>query len=152
MKIKLLPAVRSDADALSKISIAAKRYWDYPEAWIVAWLPDLLISEAYIRKNKVLKAVINREIVGFCVVEKEKGYYEIAHLWVFPDYIGKGIGKQLLDKSIAKYVPSGAKLKVVADPNAEAFYEKQGFETTDQVESYPPGRFLPVMWREYSKK
>lgn len=146
MKIAFQPAVRSDADALSKISIAAKRYWDYPEAWIVRWLPELLISEAYIKENKVLKAEINQEIVGFCVVEREKGYYEIAHLWVLPAFIGKGIGKQLLDKSIAKYVPQGAKLKVVADPNAEAFYEKQGFETMDQVESYPAGRFLPVMW------
>jgi ribosomal protein S18 acetylase RimI-like enzyme len=147
MKIAFQPAVRSDADALSKISIAAKRYWDYPEEWIARWLPELLISEAYIKENKVMKATINKEIVGFCVVEREKGYFEIAHLWVLPAYIGKGIGKQLLDKSIAKYVPQGAKLKVVADPNAEAFYEKQGFETMDQVESYPPGRFLPVMWK-----
>lgn len=147
MRISFKTAARSDADTLSKISIAAKRYWDYPEAWIAAWLPDLLISEAYIRENQVMKVELNREMIGFCAIERERGYYEIGHLWVLPQYIGHGIGKQLLEKSIAKFVPRGAKLKVVADPNAEAFYEKQGFRTTDQVESYPAGRFLPVMWR-----
>lgn len=150
MKFSFKPAVRSDADTLSKISIAAKRHWDYPEEWIVGWLPGLLISEAYIIEHKVLKAIVNSEIVGFCVVERETDYYEIGHLWVLPAYIGKGIGKQLLARSIAKYIPAKSKIKVVTDPHAEAFYEKQGFKTTDEVESYPAGRFLPVMWREFS--
>ena len=34
---------------------------------------------------------------------------------------------------------------VESDPNAEAFYTSQGFETFDKIESFPKGRFLPVM-------
>ena len=139
-------ALPEDAERLSVISVAAKRYWDYPEAWIQKWMPELLISSAYIEQHQLMKAVYQEEIIGFCVVEKDEEKYEIAHLWVLPTCIGKGIGKRLLAISIDAFIPKESRIMVLADPNAEAFYQKQGFETTSQFESYPPGRFLPIMW------
>ncbi len=148
----LIPPDPIDAKGLSIISLAAKRHWNYPEEWIQAWLPELHISADYIRENQLLKAVSDGQALGFCAVEKYEGYFEIAHLWVLPAFIGKGIGKRLLAESIAAYVPDGSAIRVVADPYAEAFYARQGFVTQDQLESFPPGRFLPVMWRQLAKK
>ena len=71
------------------------------------------------------------------MVEHSKEY-EILHLWLLPEYIGKGYGKKLLRKVII----------LTADPNAESFYQKQGFRTYSRVESYPKGRFLPMMMRK----
>jgi hypothetical protein len=36
-------------------------------------------------------------------------------------------------------------VEIVSDPHAEYFYKRFGFVTTDQVESTPGGRYLPVM-------
>jgi len=71
----------------------------------------------------------------------------VDHLWVRPDRIGKGYGKLLLKESMHKAIPSQSRVVVLADPNAEAFYVRQGFTTIEQVETYPPGRYLPKMER-----
>ena len=59
--------------------------------------------------------------------------------------MGKGFGKVLLQHSLKEVVKKEKDIIVVADPNAETFYVKQGFVTYDQIESLPKGRFLPVM-------
>jgi N-acetylglutamate synthase-like GNAT family acetyltransferase len=64
---------------------------------------------------------------------------------VLPDYIGNGFGKFLLHESLTQAITITKEIHVIADPNSEAFYASQGFETFDKTESFPKGRFLPVM-------
>jgi predicted GNAT family N-acyltransferase len=66
---------------------------------------------------------------------------------MLPEYIGMGLGKQLLAESIRAFVKEEKEIIVKADSNAEPFYRSQGFVTFDQVESFPKGRYLPVMRR-----
>jgi hypothetical protein len=35
--MKILKARPGDAEALPRISLAAERYWSYPELWIERW-------------------------------------------------------------------------------------------------------------------
>ena len=83
--------------------------------------------------------------IGFSAVENLPEHIDVNHLWLLPTYIGKGLGKRLLQQSLTKAFVSGKPIIVDSDPNAEGFYANFGFITFEQVASYPPGRFLPRM-------
>ena len=53
MKFEISRALPEYANSLTQIAISAKRYWNYPEAWIQYWLPQLTISAEYISTNEV---------------------------------------------------------------------------------------------------
>jgi len=141
---KIKKATNQDLPILNSISVKSKMHWGYPQEWIRNWMDILTITPEYLEKNFVYKILVN-EIIGFCGIEKKSNYYEIGHLWILPDFIGKGYGKYLLEKTISTVVPKGSELRVEADPNAEAFYKRMGFSTFDKVESFPKGRYLPLM-------
>ena len=58
-------ALTSDAEILTELSFASKRYWGYPEAFFDRWAPELTIDGDYIRDNDVFvyedKHAINEE-------------------------------------------------------------------------------------------
>jgi GNAT superfamily N-acetyltransferase len=148
--MKLVSAKPEDASLLTEISKTSKRHWDYPEEWIVLWQDELKITPETIEENYVFKLVdMEDEAVGFIVIEESDAHYEVAHLWLLPEHIGKGFGKMMLEDSLIKVVPRGAEIKVIADPYSMPFYSKQGFVKVDEIESLPKGRLLPVMSRKY---
>ncbi len=128
---------------LNYISRASKQYWGYPDEWMERWRAALEVTEMDIKKGRVVVADHESAIVGFVKVLEGQGQYEIDHLFIHPDHIGKGYGQQLLGAVLEAC--GDKEIIVVSDPNSEGFYQKMGFVTYDQVESYPPGRYLPVM-------
>jgi ribosomal protein S18 acetylase RimI-like enzyme len=138
-------ALISDLPRLNKISIQSKKYWGYPDEWMERWLDDLTLDEVKLATQQVLVLELNHQVVGFCSIEEHADHYEIHHLWILPDFIGKGHGKHLLDAAIERFTRADKPIMVVSDPNAEPFYTRQGFVTFDKIESYPKGRYLPVM-------
>ena len=70
----------------------------------------------------------------------------LEFLFVKPKFIGKRIGKQLIEHAINSCRNNSCEvLNVLSDPNAESFYAKHGFKTMCQTESSIPDRFLPEM-------
>lgn len=143
--MKIRKATLKDLPILNQISLASKRHWQYPEDWIQRWLEDLTLDEEDLQNQEVHVLEADEKLIGFCGIAEDSDAYEVAHLWVLPEYIGKGYGKRLLNASISNVVIDKKKIRLVADPNAEHFYQSQGFETVNRMESYPKGRFLPVM-------
>lgn len=136
------------ANQLTEIAISAKRHWNYPEAWIQHWLPQLTISEEYISTNEVWMMVDERKPIAFYALSQIEEGYELGHLWVLPEYIGKGIGKQLLQHAFERCkLLNISTLKIYADPNAQTFYEKMGAKKIDEYYSdlFGEDRVLPVM-------
>src|SRR5688572_12467408 len=118
-------ATSGHAENLTAIAISAKSYWNYPEAWIQHWLPQLTISEVYISSNEVWMMVDEAKPIAFYALSQDEEGYELGHLWVLPEYIGKGIGKQLFDHAIERCKELGVSiLKIESDPNAQTFYER----------------------------
>lgn len=138
-------AVKGDDEILSIIAFEAKQHWGYPDEWMRMWKSSLIITNDYIEANLVYKLLLETEVVGFIAIEEDKEKFEIAHLWIMPNYMGRGYGKMLLNEAILQVAKPGAEIIVESDPNAEPFYSKQGFVTFDRRESYPKGRFLPLM-------
>jgi len=143
MKFRI--AETGDLETLNAISVKSKAYWGYPEAWIEKWLDELTLNDEKLSKQNVLVIENENKIVGFSSIVENNENYEIVHLWLLPAYIGKGLGKKLLAKTIESFVKTDKEIIVVADPNAVPFYQSQGFVIFDKVESFPKGRFLPVM-------
>ena len=146
--MKFRPAEIKDIETLNHISLASKRYWKYPEEWMERWKDDLCISESDLIDLVITVVTINDELRGFCAIRETDGYYEVEHLWLLPETIGKGLGKALLLASLESAVNKDLPILVEADPNAEAFYKKQGFVTYGKKESFPKGRYLPLMKME----
>ena len=141
-------ATNIDRDVLNQISLISKKYWGYPEAWIQKWENDLRLTKTDMKDLDILVGEIEERLIGFCAIQDQANYYEVVHLWLLPQFIGKGHGKILLQKALSKFTISDKPVWVTADPNAAAFYRKQGFVEFKKIESYPKGRFLPVMKRD----
>ncbi len=138
-----------EAESLTEISHAAKRYWGYPEHWIEHWSPDITITPAYITANQVYAACDPAdEILGFYAMIQGSTSTELDHLWIRPEHIGKGVGKELFVHAIERAKYRGDQtVQITADPNAEGFYAHMGAvkiaEFNSEIDGQP--RTLPVM-------
>jgi len=138
----------NEADVLTQIALSAKRHWSYPERWMEIWTPQLTFTSAYFEEHEGWVAVDNDNPIAFYTLEDHDGIAWIENLWVLPEYIGKGIGKEVIHHAIALARRRGYKsLQLEADPNAVGFYEKMGMkkigERNSEVDSQQ--RVLPLM-------
>jgi GNAT superfamily N-acetyltransferase len=148
-------AVPAEAEILTRIAHEAKRYWGYPEDWIEHWKDQLTITPDFIGANEVYLAISDDHVAGFyAIVEvgprnrdaSAPRKAELEHMWVKPEHIGTGIGKELLIHAIetATFLDAAA-LEISSDPNAEGFYKRMGAkrigEITSEIEGQP--RTLP---------
>jgi len=142
------PASADEANALTKIALAAKRYWGYPEHWIEHWESDLTITSDFIRNNHVYVVESNGEIQGFYALCVTGSKAELEHMWVTPAFIGTGIGKELFLDAMERAANLNlAGFQLTTDPNAAGFYKRMGAEQIGEVGSEIEGqpRILPRM-------
>ena len=126
-QMEIKPANAQDAQTLTAIAFAAKRHWRYPENWILRWSDALIVSPEYIAQHPTFKAVLEAKPVGFCAVQIQGTAASLDHLWVLPSCMGRGIGRALFRQAEGTARAKGAtRLRIVGDPNAEAFYAKMG--------------------------
>jgi N-acetylglutamate synthase-like GNAT family acetyltransferase len=146
--MKFRKAKLSELKQLNQISLLSKKHWGYPDDWIRHWTDGLTLSIDDLNTLKVTVLEMDSEPVGFCAIAEHADAYEIEHLWLLPEFIGKGLGRKLLQYVLNQIILKKLPVIVEADPNAEVFYAKQGFQTFDRKESFPKGRFLPVMRKD----
>ena len=137
-----------EAAALTQIALSAKRYWNYPERWMEIWTPQLTFDAKYFEENESWVAVDDGESIAFYSLQEKNATAWLENLWVLPEHIGQGVGKQLFLHAISRSLELRYKtLQLEADPNAVGFYEKMGMhkigERYSEVEGEP--RILPIM-------
>jgi GNAT superfamily N-acetyltransferase len=146
MDIEIVQAELDDHTELTEIALASKGYWGYPDAWLISWKDELQITPDKIESSLVYKAVVQGQVAGFYVLSGAGDLKTIDHLWVKPDYIGHGIGRQLFLHALAQAAEQAARqVEVVSDPNALGFYLKMGAYQVGTIPSSILGRELPVM-------
>ena len=146
--IHIRPVQPGEAGILTRVALAAKRHWGYPERWIEIWTPQLTFTPDYFYLNEGWAAVVNEVPVAFYTLLEANEVASIENLWVLPEYMGQGIGKQLFLHAVAVARGRGCKiLQLEADPNAVGFYERMGMhkagERNTEVDGLP--RTLPIM-------
>ncbi len=147
-ELKLRAATAEEAETLTKIAHDAKRHWGYPERWINHWQAELTISPDYLAHNHVVVAESNDQIVGFYSLVNRKDKAELDHMWVAPEHLGMGVGKELFIHAMQQAAGRNiSEVEILSDPNAEGFYTKMGAyrigETVSEIDGQP--RSLPLM-------
>ena len=133
---------------LTEISFVSKKYWNYSDEWMEIWKDDLTITENFITNNYVYHLENDaNEIVGFYAFVKFDNYIELDSLFVSPEYIGTGFSNLLMTDFLSKVREIDFNYKKLkAEPFAEIFYKKYGFETFElQLSSKIENRYLPIM-------
>ena len=146
--ISIRRALPEEAATLSRIALAAKSHWGYPERWIEIWKPQFTFSPEYFEENESWVAEINGMPIAFYTLLEKEGNAWIENLWVSPELIGKGVGKELFSHALELSRQRNYKIvRLEADPNAVGFYKKMGMkkigERASEVDGQP--RILPIM-------
>lgn len=135
----------SESQLLSDIAINAKGYWGYSQEQLDLWRKDLRIEASYITENHVRSIWRGNQTVGFFAIVKGDPD-RLDHLWISPESIGKGYGKQAIDEiqKISRQL-SIRQLTIISDPDAEGFYLHHGAIRIGEQESIPQNRMLPKL-------
>ena len=141
-------ALPSQTETLTRIALAAKRHWGYPERWIEIWTPLLTFTPADLAQADFFVANVDDEVAGFYSLTVAGPRAELENLWVLPAFMGQGVGRGLFEHALLRARELGCSiLEIEADPNAVGFYEKMGARIVGQhigeVDGQP--RLLPIM-------
>ena len=132
---------------ITQVALLSKAHWGYDPVFLEKCIPDLTVDQFYIRENRVFVATAAEKIVGFySIILEEDGYY-LDNMFILPEYIGKGLGKNLWMHMLEEFQRMDVKrFRLVADPFAAGFYSAMGaMQIFSKESSTFPGRKLPVM-------
>ncbi len=137
-----------EAEAITGIAVRSKAYWGYDDHFMETFLPELTVTPAQIEHDYVAVAEREGRLAGFVHLRPEAdGVLELVSLFIDTWTIRQGIGQLLWDHAIARARELGYRaVTLESDPNAEAFYGRQGAVATGERESnLMPGRVLTLM-------
>jgi len=148
--MEIVRAAPELAGSLTRIALAAKRHWQYPERWIEIWTPILTLTPEYVARNPTHVAVEDGSPVGFyaLVLSQDGCRAQLDHLWILPERIGRGLGRELFQHAVTTARALGATVvDIEAEPYAEPFYRHMGARRTGErvgrIDDQP--RVLPLL-------
>lgn len=140
-------AVPAEATCLSELALRSKAVWGYSSEFMAACRDELTLSQDYIETSPTFVVELEAEPVGFYSLERlSPKEVELGLLFVEPEAIGRGHGRQLIEHAKAEARTAGYVTMVIqGDPNAERFYSAAGGRLVGTRESLSiPGRVLPL--------
>jgi GNAT superfamily N-acetyltransferase len=127
MDVRLRRPRDGEAVLLSDLAGRSKTHWPYAEDYKALVRRAVHITEADATAWPVVVAEIAGEIVGFSSVAEVGGDRMLDHLWVEPEYIGRGLGRILFREALNDARSLGwNRLFIASDPYAEGFYLRMG--------------------------
>ena len=151
--MNIQPATQTDAQELTHLTKRSKAYWGYSATQIEIWNDELTITPNYLEESNTFVFANGKEILGYySFVEIDEGTAKLDNMFLLPTEIGKGYGRLLMIDFLERIQKQGYTcVKLDAEPGAQKFYEKFGFEVIDKLHSSIIGRFLPVMERHFER-
>lgn len=125
--IQIRAARPDEAGRMTEIAFAGKRHWGYPQNWMKSWRGILTVTSEFIASHETFSAVIDDQSVGFYALRQKGARLDLLHLWVLPEWMGRGIGRSLFRHALERVKALGFReLEIESDPNAEGFYQRLG--------------------------
>src|SRR2546421_8444919 len=107
---------------------------------------SFLDPSGYIADWPVFLAEKHAQIVGFYGFRRNEGEIFLHDLFIEPQSIGKGVGKQLWEHCLDTAKAEGyEKFLIESDPFAEDFYIKMGATRIGEITSPGSNRSLPLL-------
>jgi GNAT superfamily N-acetyltransferase len=146
-RLVIRPARADEAALLTDLSLRSKAVWGYDAMFLARCRIAMTLKATNITAQPHYVGELHERIAGFYGFEPEEDGIGLDYLFVEPDLIGQGIGRQLWRHAVATARKLGhLALIVVSDPHAEAFYRKMGARRIDwRGSDLEPGRRLPVL-------
>ncbi|MCY6383060.1 GNAT family N-acetyltransferase [Hoeflea prorocentri] len=140
-------AKAEEAAALSAICVRSKSHWGYGEDFMRRCKDALTVDPGCIEAGHVLAAELDGELVGIAAIGPDDDGFEIDQFFIDPEAMGMGVGKRLFTALLALAGEHKiARLTILSDPNAVAFYLKMGAREIGRAPSDAiPGRTLPLL-------
>ena len=99
------------------------------------------VPQALKEVEHLVVAQNNGDYLGFMGIEKHR----LEMLFLAPQYIGKGVGRKLIEYGIEQYQINEVTVNE-QNPNAIGFYEHLGFKTYKRTEFDEQGRPFPLLY------
>jgi N-acetylglutamate synthase-like GNAT family acetyltransferase len=122
--ISVRGARSGDFDGLRQLTFESKSHWGYERDFVRRWAEGLMFENQRERWG----ADADGEIVAWAgLTPPEDGIAVLDHLWVDPNWMGRGLGSRLFRLAVDRARELGAeRLEWGAEPNALGFYQKMG--------------------------
>lgn len=146
-RLSIRPARPREARLLSDLALRSKSHWGYTADFLEACRAELTISADYIAASPVFVLEEGERIAGFYGLREQGGELELLYLFVEPEAINRGYGKQLWAHAVETATRLGfQKISIESDPYAESFYRAMGARRIGEVlSSVQAGRTLPLL-------
>ncbi len=92
MTVRIRRSRPSEAQRLTRIAFAAKRYWGYPEQLIQLWRDELTVTPEYVAATDMCSALVGDRLAGFCAWQRRESIWWLEHVWVLPEFMGAESG------------------------------------------------------------
>lgn len=144
MKIKA--AKVEDHEMLTEVMRSSKAIWGYEKEQLEKWKDELTITQDHIKQNHIFNLWKGDQIIGFYSYKEQGTNLKLDSLFVHPEFIGQGIGNTMMMDFLERVKPiSKERIILDADPNAESYYNKYGFNTISLKKTSIQNRFMPIM-------
>lgn len=155
--LKIRTAHVVEAELLTRLAVRSKAHWGYSQAFLEACRTELTVDASRFGSGDSMcfVAADDDSICGFYVLERvSASVYELDALFVAPEVIGEGIGRQLVEHAAELLRESGvARMIIQGDPHATGFYLSLGAQQVGARESDSiPGRYLPLFELDVSNR
>lgn len=145
MRIALRTPGEDEIEALNALCFRSKAHWGYDAEFMELCRPVLQIDPEALQGGRVQIAEIDGAPAGVVQISVERSEADLDLLFVDPAFIGKGVGGALFGWACTTARDQrAARLTILSDPNALAFYEKMGANYEGDLPSDVfPDRRLP---------
>jgi GNAT superfamily N-acetyltransferase len=149
LNLTIRPVQCQDATLLSALALRSKAYWGYSEEFMAACKDELNYTSKQFEGPQYCGHVClaSGVPIAFYLLEKTSdSIAELDALFVEPEYIGKGVGRLLIEHAKKQAKQLGyITIVIQGDPHAEHFYTSVGALHSGTRESGSiPGRQLPL--------
>ena len=128
MDFRIRDGVAGEIDALRALYRRSSLSNDGDRANLLAHPDALVWPDLAVREGRTRVAVRDGDLVGFASTLAVGGVMELEDLFVDPDWMRRGVGRELVRDAIAMAAQRGVhRLEVTGNEHARAFYEQVGF-------------------------
>ncbi|GAC1626168.1 MAG: GNAT family N-acetyltransferase [Candidatus Acidiferrum sp.] len=142
-------AREDEATLLTELTLRSKAHWGYDAAFMADARKDLTFQASrFLPDFHVYILETEEKPIGFCsLIPIDRETIELFDLFVEPECIGRGHGKQLWEYAVNLARTLDYKEMILtADPHAEPFYLRQGaVRTGEKPSNVRPDRMSPLM-------
>ena len=132
--VRFIRAREESLAAINELIARSKAHWNWPDGYLDKALPLHRIDAGYLRGNHSFEALdASDKLIAFVSVVVSEGKVVLDNLWVTPESIGGGVGRQACEYVFQVAREEGwTELWVLPDPPAAGFYLKVGFSDTGE--------------------